>query len=107
MENQLKALQDRWTVIEWLMDPYKDTDVPLLKVRRCKSQGERKTTIIIIIDLIFHSPLLYSSSFSTQISEEDYEALENDQLVVQGMNNSRYKAQFEKEVGKINRQDRL
>ena len=30
--------------------------------------------------------------------EEDYEALENDQLTVQGMMASRYIAQFEKEV---------
>jgi hypothetical protein len=31
MENQLKALGERWAVIEWQMELYKDTDVPLLK----------------------------------------------------------------------------
>ena len=33
-----------------------------------------------------------------KFGEEDYEALENDQLTVQGMMASRYVAQFEKEV---------
>ena len=33
-----------------------------------------------------------------KFGEEDYEALENDQLTVQGMMASRYIAQFEKEV---------
>jgi len=63
MEHQLAGLANRWEAIQWLMDPYKDTDVPLLKV-----------------------------------AEEDFEALENDQLIVQGMMASRYIAQFEKEV---------
>ncbi len=33
-----------------------------------------------------------------KMAEEDFEALENDQLIVQGLNNSRYKAQFEAQV---------
>jgi len=32
MENTLKQLTERWDGIEWLMEPYKDTDVPLLKI---------------------------------------------------------------------------
>lgn len=31
IENYLKVLDDRWAVIEWGMDMYKDTDVTLLK----------------------------------------------------------------------------
>lgn len=34
IEMYLKVLEDRWAVIEWGMDPYKDTDVTLLKVGR-------------------------------------------------------------------------
>lgn len=63
IENTLNALGDRWTTINWLMDPYKDTDVPLLK-----------------------------------IGEEDFEALEADQLTVQGMLASRFVKQFESEA---------
>ena len=63
MESQIEGLEARWEGIAWQMDPYKDTNVPLLKM-----------------------------------TEEDFEALENDQLLVQGMNNSRYKAQFERHV---------
>lgn len=63
MEVTLQQLDERWAGIEWLMDPYKDTDVPLLKMQ-----------------------------------EEDFEALEADQLAVQGMMASRYLAQFEAEV---------
>lgn len=63
MENQIEGLEARWENIVWQMDPYKDTNVPLLKM-----------------------------------TEDDFEALENDQLLVQGMNNSRYKAQFERQV---------
>lgn len=63
MENQLKGLNTRWAVIQWGMEPYKDTDVPLLKM-----------------------------------AEEDFEALENDQLAVQGMIANRYVAQFLTEV---------
>jgi dynein heavy chain len=32
IENTLVQLTDRWLGIEWLMEPYKDTDVPLLKM---------------------------------------------------------------------------
>jgi len=63
IEKTLESLKDRWEVIDWLMDPYKDTDVPLLKMM-----------------------------------DEDFEALEGDQLAVQGMMANRYLAQFEKEV---------
>ena len=31
-ETQLTGLKERWATIEWLMDPYMDTDVPLLKI---------------------------------------------------------------------------
>ena len=63
MEVQLDNLEERWESITWKMEPYKDTQVPLLK-----------------------------------ISEEDFEGLENDQLVVQSMSNSRYKAHFESQI---------
>jgi len=63
IENTLNSLADRWTTISWLMDLYKDTDVPLLK-----------------------------------IAEEDFEALEADQLTVQGMLASRFVKQFEQEA---------
>lgn len=32
IETTVKQLGDRWTGIEWLMEPYMDTDVPLLKM---------------------------------------------------------------------------
>eukprot|EP01041_Mallomonas_annulata_P001785 gene1785-3464_t len=32
MEMTLKNLEERWVGIEWLMEPYKDTDIPLLKI---------------------------------------------------------------------------
>lgn len=32
IENTLQQLQERWSVITWLMETYKDTDVPLLKL---------------------------------------------------------------------------
>jgi dynein heavy chain len=32
IENTLKALEDRWLGIEWHMEKYKDSDVPLLKL---------------------------------------------------------------------------
>jgi acetolactate synthase small subunit len=38
MENQLHALEDRWAVIQWQMDLYKDTDVPLLKVSQAATE---------------------------------------------------------------------
>ena len=63
MEKKLGELDLRWQAIEWRMDPYKGTDVPLLK-----------------------------------IGEDDFEALEADQLTVQGMMASRFLAQFEDEV---------
>jgi dynein heavy chain len=63
MERQLAALGERWAAVEWRMEPYKDSGVPLLKM-----------------------------------AEEDFEALEGDQLVAQGMASSRYRAQFETEV---------
>jgi dynein heavy chain len=63
MENQLKILEDFWLQVDWLMDLYVGSDVPLLKM-----------------------------------GEEEFEALENDQMVVQGMLASRYLAQFEKTV---------
>lgn len=63
MEKTLEVLEARWSGIEFNMQPYKDTDVPLLG-----------------------------------IGEEDFEALEGDQLTVQGMMASRFLAQFETEV---------
>jgi dynein heavy chain len=63
MEKQLEALEARWSGVEFIMQPYQDTDVPLLG-----------------------------------IGEEDFEALENDQLTVQSMLASRFLAQFETEV---------
>jgi dynein heavy chain len=32
IENNVKAIAERWKTIDWLMDPYKETDVPLLKI---------------------------------------------------------------------------
>jgi dynein heavy chain len=63
MENQLTVLEEFWTKVDWLMDLYVGSDVPLLKM-----------------------------------GEEEFEALENDQMVVQGMLASRYLAQFEATV---------
>jgi dynein heavy chain len=63
MEINIAQLGERWLGIEWLMDPYKDTDVPLLKM-----------------------------------GEEDFEALEADQLAVQGMLANRFVKQFIDEV---------
>jgi dynein heavy chain len=63
IENTVIGLEERWLSIEWIMDPYKDTDVPLLK-----------------------------------LGEEDFEALEADQLTVQGMLASRFVKQFEESV---------
>ena len=63
MELQLADLTRRWTSIEFLMNAYKETDIPLLMVQ-----------------------------------EEDYEALDADQLMVQGFMASRFLKQFEAEV---------
>jgi len=63
IEVTIGQLGERWKSIEWLMEPYKDTDVPLLKM-----------------------------------GEEDFEALEADQLTVQGMLASRFVKQFEHEA---------
>jgi len=63
IEITINQLTERWKAIEWLMDPYKDTDVPLLK-----------------------------------LGEEDFEALEADQLSVQGMLASRFVKQFEEDA---------
>ena len=66
IENTVKQLGERWSAIEWLMEPYKDSDVPLLKM-----------------------------------AEEDFEALEGDQLTVQGMLASRFVKQFVDEVTEV------
>lgn len=66
IENTLSQISLRWSTIEWLMDAYKDTDIPLLK-----------------------------------LSEEDFEALEGDQLTVQGMLASRFVKQFEEEAQNV------
>jgi dynein heavy chain len=66
IENTVKQLNERWVGIEWLMETYKDTDIPLLKM-----------------------------------AEEDFEALEADQLTVQGMLASRFVKQFVDEVQKV------
>jgi dynein heavy chain len=63
MEKGLSGLDERWVSIEWFMEKYKDTDVPLLK-----------------------------------LIEEDFEALEADQLAVQGMLASRFIKQFQETV---------
>ena len=66
IENTVQQLKERWSGIEWLMETYKDTDVPLLKM-----------------------------------AEEDFEALEADQLTVQGMLASRFVKQFQEEVQEV------
>lgn len=66
IETTIKNLDERWLGIEWLMESYKDTDVPLLKM-----------------------------------AEEDFEALEADQLTVQGMLASRFVKQFEAEAQNV------
>eukprot|EP01033_Poteriospumella_lacustris_P002495 gene2501-1816_t len=63
IETTLQQLTERWKGIEWLMETYKDTDIPLLKM-----------------------------------AEEDFEALEADQLTVQGMLASRFVKQFLEEA---------
>jgi dynein heavy chain len=63
IENTVVQLEERWTGIEWLMELYQSSDVPLLKM-----------------------------------AEEDFEALEADQLTVQGMLASRFVVQFQVEV---------
>jgi dynein heavy chain len=63
IESTVQQLGERWVGIEWLMETYKDSDVPLLKM-----------------------------------AEEDFEALEADQLTVQGMLASRFVKQFVEEV---------
>lgn len=32
IENTIKQLVERWSSIEWVMETYKDTDVPLVKI---------------------------------------------------------------------------
>ena len=63
IENSIASLSERWLSIDWVMETYKDTTVPLLK-----------------------------------LGEEDFEALEADQLTVQGMLASRFVKQFETEA---------
>ena len=63
IEMTVLAISERWKTVIWLMEPYKDTDVPLLR-----------------------------------IGEEDFEALEADQLVVQSMLASRFVKEFEAAV---------
>ena len=69
METSLQQINDRWSSIDLIMTPY------------AKKDGELEEDV----------PLL-------GIGEEDFESLENDQLVIQGMMASRYLAQFEQEV---------
>jgi dynein heavy chain len=66
IETTVAQLKERWIGIEWLMETYKDTDIPLLKM-----------------------------------AEEDFEALEADQLTVQGMLASRFVKQFQEEVQEV------
>lgn len=66
IENTVTQLIERWKGIEWLMELYQDTDVPLLKM-----------------------------------AEEDFEALEADQLTVQGMLASRFVKIFQEEVQNV------
>ncbi|RYG69829.1 hypothetical protein EON64_01745 [archaeon] len=68
IETTVLQLKERWSGIEWLMETYKDTDVPLLKM-----------------------------------AEEDFEALEADQLNVQGMLASRFVKQFQEEVQNVSK----
>jgi len=63
IEVTVQQLGERWEGIEWLMELYQTSDVPLLKM-----------------------------------AEEDFEALEADQLTVQGMLASRFVVQFQEEV---------
>eukprot|EP00804_Cyclotella_cryptica_P004521 CCRYP_006874-RA/>CCRYP_006874-RA protein AED:0.08 eAED:0.09 QI:0/0/0.5/1/0/0/2/139/4220 len=69
MERTLKQIEERWTGINFIMVPYE------------KKVGNVVETV----------PLL-------GIGEEDFESLENDQLLIQGMMASRFLAQFEQEV---------
>jgi len=69
MEATLQEIDTRWSSINLTMSPY------------LKKDGDLEEEV----------PLL-------GIGEEDYESLENDQLVIQGMMASRYLAQFEHEV---------
>jgi dynein heavy chain len=69
MELSLNQMDDRWSSIDLTMTPYH------------KKDG----------DLDEEVPLV-------GISEEDFESLEGDQLIIQGFLSSRYLAQFEQEV---------
>merc|ERR1719506_971150 len=60
IEIGLAKLEEYWTKVKWWSEPYKSTDVPMVKM-----------------------------------VEEDFEALENDQMTVQGMLASRFVVQFE------------
>lgn len=69
METALQQIEERWSSINLTMSPHQ------------KKDGNVEETV----------PLL-------GIGEEDFESLENDQLVIQGMMASRYLVQFEREV---------
>ena len=69
METTLQQISDRWSSIDLIMTPHHKID------------GDLEEDV----------PLL-------SIGEDEFELLENDQLVVQGMMASRYLAQFESEV---------
>jgi len=69
METTLQQISDRWSSIDLIMTPHHKID------------GDLEEDV----------PLL-------GIGEDEFELLENDQLVIQGMMASRYLAQFESEV---------
>ncbi|KAL7490113.1 hypothetical protein ACHAW6_015825 [Cyclotella cf. meneghiniana] len=69
METTLRQIKERWSCIDLVATPFE------------KKVGDVVETV----------PML-------GIGEEDFESLENDQLLIQGMMASRYLAQFEREV---------
>lgn len=70
METTLREIEARWSDIEFTINPYEKKDNN------------------VVVEMV---PLL-------GIEEEDFESLENDQLLIQGMMASRYLTQFEQEV---------
>jgi hypothetical protein len=63
MENTINQLAERWKTIEWLMDSYKDTDVPLLKLGEEDFESLETDQLTVqgnLIDTIFTLYTVYS-----------------------------------------------